>query len=296
MSRLRGRPPYGYRTLAQAEGPHPARSVVPDERAAPVVRRIFGEYLAGRGLSAIAEQLTADGVPSPRAVAPGAEPETVAWSKSAVRTILVNPRYAGFTTQASCAGPGQRPEPIVPVAEVERVRQMFASRKAGTSCGVSARPRRYLLQGLVRCARCNRLMDGTVNNGEPYYRCRIPAAYAAANKIDHPRNVYLRESIAVELLYRWLTSACAPRRLLRLEVPGLAEPDRVMTIEATAHRLRALKGSPPEQFAALQALGLRSSYSDADRTLHVKTVLEPAGMVARASLNIWPTRERKSRW
>src|SRR5512135_665403 len=72
---LGGRPPYGYR-LADA-GPHPnptkaldgrrLHRLEPDPVTAPVVRRIFREYLAGRGLFAIAEALTADGILSPSA-------------------------------------------------------------------------------------------------------------------------------------------------------------------------------------------------------------------------------------
>ena len=36
-------------------------------------------------------------------------------------------------------------------------------------------------------------MQGHWINSAPYYRCRLPAEYAPANKLDHPRNVYLRE-------------------------------------------------------------------------------------------------------
>lgn len=36
-------------------------------------------------------------------------------------------------------------------------------------------------------------MQGHWINSAPYYRCRFPAEYALANKLDHPRNVYLRE-------------------------------------------------------------------------------------------------------
>ena len=67
---LGGRPPYGYR-LADA-GPHPnpekagdgkrLHQLEPDPVTAPVVQRIFDEYLAGRGYLAIAERLTADGI------------------------------------------------------------------------------------------------------------------------------------------------------------------------------------------------------------------------------------------
>src|SRR5579884_3566703 len=54
----------------------------PDPDAAPVVRRIFDEYAAGRGLYAIAEGLTRDGIPSPSAHDPARNRhrDTRAWS------------------------------------------------------------------------------------------------------------------------------------------------------------------------------------------------------------------------
>ncbi len=62
-----------------------------------VVQRIFAEFLAGRGIFAIAERLTADGIPCPSAHDPGRNRHRcgIAWSKSAVRAILMNPRYTG---------------------------------------------------------------------------------------------------------------------------------------------------------------------------------------------------------
>jgi site-specific DNA recombinase len=60
---LGGRPPYGYQ-LGDA-GPHPnpakaadgrrLRRLEPDAVAAPIVRRIFTEYVTGRALYAIAD-------------------------------------------------------------------------------------------------------------------------------------------------------------------------------------------------------------------------------------------------
>jgi hypothetical protein len=38
-----------------------------DPIAAPVVKRIFASYIAGKGFHAIAEELTGDGIPSPSA-------------------------------------------------------------------------------------------------------------------------------------------------------------------------------------------------------------------------------------
>jgi hypothetical protein len=70
---LGGRPPYGYRIADAGPHPNPAKAadgkrlhkLEPDPETARVVRRIFAEYLAGRGLFAIAEGLTRDRIPSP---------------------------------------------------------------------------------------------------------------------------------------------------------------------------------------------------------------------------------------
>ncbi|MCA2216366.1 recombinase family protein [Jidongwangia harbinensis] len=102
---LGGRPPYGYR-LADA-GPHPNPGKAADGKrlhrleadpiTAPVVQRIYREYLAGSGIYAIAEGLTRDGILSPSAADPArnSHRHIQAWGKSAIRVILTNPRYTG---------------------------------------------------------------------------------------------------------------------------------------------------------------------------------------------------------
>ncbi|WP_433685465.1 recombinase family protein [Nocardia sp. CA-119907] len=65
--------------LADA-GPHPNPAKAADGKrlhrletdpvTAPIVQRIFGEYLGGRGIFAIAQALTRDDVPSPSAYEP----------------------------------------------------------------------------------------------------------------------------------------------------------------------------------------------------------------------------------
>ncbi|GDY46473.1 hypothetical protein SANT12839_073550 [Streptomyces antimycoticus] len=59
--------------------------------------RIFTEYLRGTGLYALAEGLTRDNIPCPSAHDRARNPhrDGHAWSKSAVRAILTNPRYTG---------------------------------------------------------------------------------------------------------------------------------------------------------------------------------------------------------
>jgi site-specific DNA recombinase len=88
-------------------GPHPnpAKAAVgqrlhrlePDSLTSPVVQRIYAEYLRGFGIFAIAQRLTAEGIPSPAAADPVRNSHrcAVAWSKGALRTILINRRYTG---------------------------------------------------------------------------------------------------------------------------------------------------------------------------------------------------------
>ncbi len=68
-----------------------------DPVAAPVVARIFAQFLKGYGIFAIAEGLTRDGIPSPSAHDRARNPHRsgIAWAKGAVRAILMNPRYTG---------------------------------------------------------------------------------------------------------------------------------------------------------------------------------------------------------
>ncbi|MFB7503149.1 recombinase family protein [Streptomyces broussonetiae] len=263
----RGRPPYGYRVTTGAD--RSALVVVPDEAAASVVCRIFSEYVGGKGFQDIAEGLTADGICSPSTHAHQSVGESAghsagpasgaAWSKGTVRSILVNPRYAG--------GPSAAFQPIVPAAVAERVTELFAARRAG-----SGRPlpsgRTYVLRGLVRCTWCHRLMQGTHNNGESYYRCRLGASAPASGRDEHPRNVYLREQAAVGAVLAWLRGVRA-------------------AVHEVGRGLRALPDVPGEEHAALfRSLGLHMTYTDTSRTLRVKAAVGAEGKPLSGALRL----------
>jgi DNA invertase Pin-like site-specific DNA recombinase len=94
---LGGRPPYGYLLIDTGPHPNPAKAADGkrlhilgiDEPAAGVVRRIFAEFLAGFGIYAIAEGLTAEGIPVPVRARPRPQPAPLRDRLEQVR----NPRH-----------------------------------------------------------------------------------------------------------------------------------------------------------------------------------------------------------
>lgn len=271
-NRFRGRAPYGYRTVVEEGGgdTRTLRRLVPDEQTAPVVRRIFQRYLEGGGLQGIAEELTAEAIPCPSAHDKVRNPHHggVAWSKAAVRSILVNARYTGRLD-------GSASEVVVhpPLADSDQFVQVQqtirAKRQAPESTG--ARPP-YLFRGMLRCGVCGRLMQGTWNNGAPYYRCRFPGEYAAANGIAHPRNVYLRERRLVRPLDAWLTSTLPPA--LTQAVRAGCDPAAPARLARAAQTLARLPDADPEERLRFYGwLGMRLTYSGSDPLVWVKVYL-----------------------
>lgn len=87
----------------------------------------------------------------------------------------------------------------------------------------------YALRGLLFCGICDRRMQGHWANAAPYYRCHFPSEYALANRLQHPRNVTLRQDVLLDPLDAWLASKFDPSHL-----------------PATIDELTAATTSPPE--------------------------------------------------
>ncbi len=206
---LGGRPPYGY-SLADA-GPHPNPSKAADGKrlrrlevdpvTAPVVQRIFGEYLSGKGYFAIAAGLSRDGIPSPSANdhARNRHRDLRSWSKIAVRSILKNPRYTGHQVwnrqrrdeqlldiDDVAAGYESRMkwneesewiwpekithEPIITPETFEAVRQRMAAGVYRPNSGRTRTAKRtYVLSGKVHCGLCGHRMQGNASHGAQHY-------------------------------------------------------------------------------------------------------------------------------
>lgn len=266
----------------------------PDPIAAPVVRRIFREYLAGHGLHAISEGLTRDGILCPSAHDPARNThrDAVGWPKSAITVILTNPRYtgrqvwnkqrkaeilldiedvaAGYETKFKRNEPGTwiwsdniAHEPLVSTEDFEAVQALRLTRRKTNPDEPLQRMQRtskrdYLLSKILHCGVCGRKMESTFNNGRPHYRCRYPAEYVEANGIKPPRTVYVREDHIVPHLDKWLAKIFAPHR-----------------IDATAKALA--DASTGDDDHAILADAARKELTAADRKLNQYRALLEAG-------------------
>lgn len=131
----KGRPPLGVRLT----GYTPKGDVIEDE--ADVVRRIFGWFAAGESLKSITRLLAADGVRTRHG-----KP----WNPSSVRSILVNPRYAGRAVyQGQETGERGGWEPLVSDDEFTLVlARLRDPRRVSNRHGTD---RKYLGAGIYRC-------------------------------------------------------------------------------------------------------------------------------------------------
>jgi DNA invertase Pin-like site-specific DNA recombinase len=250
---LGGRPPYGYVIVDAGPHPNPAKAADGkrlhkldlDPEAAPVVERIFAEFIAGHGFYAIAEGLTRDEIPSPSAHDPERNKHRsgIAWNKFAVRAILVNPRYTGHQVwnkqrkdevliDVDDVALGHMTKlrwndadkwlwsekivqpPIIERETFDQVQTMIAARAHAPAEHKAHRAKRpYALRGCVWCGLCGRRMQSHWVNDAPYYRCRFAAEYALANRVEHPLNVYMSEGAVIGAVDGWLAREFAPHRM-----------------------------------------------------------------------------------
>jgi len=115
-------------------------SIVINEEQAVIVRRIYRDFIHGKTTWMIAQELTADGIPTPM----GRD----AWSVSTIESMLTNEKYKGaallqktftvdFLSKKKKVNEGEIPqyyvenshEAIIPPEEWERVQKEFARRR-----------------------------------------------------------------------------------------------------------------------------------------------------------------------
>ncbi len=248
-----GRAPYGY--LVANGGPHPnprkaaegyrLRVLAIDDASAEVVRRIFAEYLDGKGDRAIAAGLNRNNVPCPSARRPDQNRHRLAdgWQGSTVRAILDNPRYTGYaffgrwTKCETLLNPDdiaaghvvrfrrsstdrvvrsrQAAHPAIVSVETFTQAQLLRRSKSAGGLRTARKEERsdrvtvrsYPLRGRLRCSVCNRKMEASPRAHGLYYRC--PARTLAPHSpvlAQHPAAVYVREAAICAPLNRWIAT------------------------------------------------------------------------------------------
>jgi site-specific DNA recombinase len=156
-------PPYGYEVLNK-------KLKIRNDSTPEIIKRIFSEYIAGKGFDAIARGLYNDGVTTPSQLA-GKGNASDKWHGSSIRKILENPHYTGVLEQCRDYKPSvtskkrklnDRSEqviikvsrqPIIPLEEFIVVQELIESRKR-------KRPQseKHIFTNTAICSDCGRGM------------------------------------------------------------------------------------------------------------------------------------------
>ena len=96
---------------------------------------------------------------------------------------------------------------------------------------------------------------------QAYYRCRFPAEYALANRVDHPMNVYLREADVLGHVDDWLAELFAPEAIdetvtqLAEQAEQLEDPAAQTRAEAASARIAEYDAQITRYRASIDAGG-----------------------------------------
>ncbi len=161
------RAPYGYQLIKG--------TLVIDSDEAPIVRRIFSEYLSGMGAEKIAERLAAEGTPKVGGL----------WTDKSIRFILKNEKYAGnILLQKRYKSDGlpfqeiwnkgerdmyyvENSHPAIISQETfDRTQALMAQRNVETTAG------KYPFSLMVFCDKCGASFKRRVTGGKAYWVCR----------------------------------------------------------------------------------------------------------------------------
>ena len=226
---------YGYRfTIHQHPNPHKARTgqakrtLELDPVRAPVVRRIYDEYLGGgKGIREIRDLLNSDPIRFPTRDAPDPTKAKGLWAGTSVWEVLRNPKYTGYQVwnrrrrkkdnatnpEADWIWSEEPSHPaIVSIDEWRAVQARAASnvrvrraRDAVNGTDESGRTE-YLFRGLLLCGLCGLRMWGQRPTSR-CYRCQPSHQRSSGIPADHPATVHIGEKALLRAVADWLSQA-----------------------------------------------------------------------------------------
>ena len=167
----------------------------PNSQEANAVRYIFGQYLAGASLLAIAEDMTRQG--------PRYHQHTQAWNKNMVKRVLENAKYTGTDGWPR----------LVSGEDFAAAQRQRSSRNTYAPLTDEVRP---ILSKTV-CGLCGaKLTRGTRSHGRVHWRCQEP---------DCGQSVSVSDEALAEMVDRRLRELSQAPHLLTAPTPQQAGPD-----------------------------------------------------------------------
>jgi DNA invertase Pin-like site-specific DNA recombinase len=218
------------------------KETIPDPEKAPVVVRIYDEFLAGRAYLQITRGLNADGIPSRF----GGK-----WHPHVVRDLIGNPIYAGLIRDGEELIEGLH-EAIIPRQRWEEAQALRDAKTTNQTRGRPSAGRHLFRKGFLRCGHCGEALlprSGRNKDGSLYevYRCHSrwldPATCSMPPQrrepIDSAVYAYF-EQVGLDLEATRAELGEAVERKLAEVNALLASADR--DAEAAAARLARVKG------------------------------------------------------
>ena len=149
------------------------------EEEAVVVRDIIRNIAGGATLFAEAKRLNLEGIPSPGKKYRGRPRQHgTTWTPMAISRIAGRRAYAGTHVVHSSTGEIEREVPVVVTTELQEAAKARLSDNKRYSGG---RPvRKYLLRGLIKCARCDWNYSGLSRKREDHYHFKYVCGPASS--------------------------------------------------------------------------------------------------------------------
>jgi DNA invertase Pin-like site-specific DNA recombinase len=236
-----GHRPYGYKWERDEKDD---RQIVPDPDQAPIIRRIFKEYLAGQSQKAIARNLTRDKVPTSRG--------GTRWYSGTIRQILARPLYAGWIPDGKGGVLEGIHEPMISREEWNQVEDLRKAKARGPGRGRPVAGRHLFRGGFLRCGACGGAL--------------IPRTMP--NRASPPSEIYLCFTRHCDL------DECSQGPIRRVEIDGavLAYFEQVgLDLDATRDELAAAMDRKIEETRALLRAAQKDAATAADRLARVKS-------------------------
>jgi site-specific DNA recombinase len=322
--RIAGGACFGYRLERKTDGSGRKYTVaIVNETEAPIVRRIYDEFLSERGFKQIAHRLNDEGIPAPAAGRRGSG----SWAPSAVRTILLNPRYRGIylhgrikklrQSGAVCrvkADPRDVIETEIPEWRIVDDGTWFAAHarfttRAPTSKVVKKSAAKYALTGLGHCANCGgaivsqrvRTFGGGAERTMAYGCSRHRDRGSAVCPVTVYQSKAEVETALVEHLQTYVLGEPALEMVLnqvRAEIEAQIPKRRddiaaleteLATVRAEQKRLAkavALSDEVPELVVELQQRSARIQNLEAQLIAAKRTPADLAALIGRVEANV----------